>query len=526
MSRPNAYPNLGPILRTLSTATLIHLHRLTHILNLHTDTTHSKDHAESKEQKLQETKNEHQTSTLYLVVNNSQVTRNQLVLQHGTLGNLDLVTIVGNNDNGTPKRNVSTENHITLNSQMIQLDHLRNALKPLLELSDLLECIAQLDYGRLGEHPSWVHDQLAVLERVKVRSDQQQIRAGLDGQETGSWHIDTFSATEVLNSCTDGSLELNDSLARLQSLVVDNDLQVQFLVVQDALNSRQVKPKVVGVEDLELLNRLEVLDVLGRNLSNLEQANSTFVVDQSTTLNVGFGLISDLRDELGLSVNHVLVDVKVDIGAQVVDVGDEKVLLAGSDQTIEQARVVHGIEQVAMTGRIPEVLVVGSVAGAGEERLLVDTRVSRLVEGEDFDVVVGVLLDDTGSVVVSVERVHEDEGNVDVVATVEVLDLSDGKIEEGHAITNLDDGLGTSATHGGTETTVEFENGKLVEDRRIGSLTELGVRGNLLGGWGLDFVPDELLALGLLGEVSVEEVKKVGHFSFEGLCEYAARVKK
>lgn len=42
-------------------------------------------------------------------------------------------------------------------------------------------------------------------------------------------------------------------------------------------------------------------------------------------------------------------------------------------------------------------------------------------------------------------RVHEDEGHVDVVRRVEVLDLTNGQVEEGHAIANLDDRLGAGA---------------------------------------------------------------------------------
>ncbi len=83
---------------------------------------------------------------------------------------------------------------------------------------------------------------------------------------------------------------------------------------------------------------------------------------------------------------------------------------------------------------------------------------------------VGVLLDDTGGVVVGVERVHEDEGDVDVVRAVEMLDLSHREVEEGHALADLDDRLGAGASHGGTETTVELEHGELVEDRGVGAL--------------------------------------------------------
>jgi len=50
-----------------------------------------------------------------------------------------------------------------------------------------------------------------------------------------------------------------------------------------------------------------------------------------------------------------------------------------------------------------------------------------------------VLLDDGGGVIIGVKRVHEKEGNIDVVGAVEILDLADGEVEEGHAVANLDD---------------------------------------------------------------------------------------
>ena len=78
--------------------------------------------------------------------------------------------------------------------------------------------------------------------------------------------------------------------------------------------------------------------VLG-NLSDLEQTKATLVVDQSTSLDIGLGLVGNLHDVLGLGVNHLLQDVEVDGGTQVVDVGNEDVLLSGSDELVEQSRV-------------------------------------------------------------------------------------------------------------------------------------------------------------------------------------------
>jgi hypothetical protein len=45
-----------------------------------------------------------------------------------------------------------------------------------------------------------------------------------------------------------------------------------------------------------------------------------------------------------------------------------------------------------------------------------------------------------------------------------VLDLTDGQIQEGHAIADLDNGLGSNATHGSAETTVELQHSQLVEE--------------------------------------------------------------
>ena len=47
-------------------------------------------------------------------------------------------------------------------------------------------------------------------------------------------------------------------------------------------------------------------------LRDLEQADGAVVVDESTTLDIGLGLVSDFHDELGLSIDHVLQDLIID----------------------------------------------------------------------------------------------------------------------------------------------------------------------------------------------------------------------
>ena len=128
-----------------------------------------------------------------------------------------------------------------------------------------------------------------------------------------------------------------------------------------------------------------------------------------------------------------------------------------------------------------------------------------------------VFLDDVGSVFVGVERVHEDKGYVDVVGAVEVLDLTDGKIKEGHAVTDFDDGFGSDAAHGGTKTTVELDNSEFVQELDRIRVWKNVVLNDLICMRRLDAVPREDVALGLVVEVAAEKRKEVVHLGFEPL---------
>jgi hypothetical protein len=114
------------------------------------------------------------------------------------------------------------------------------------------------------------------------------------------------------------------------------------------------------------------------------------------------------------------------------------------------------------------------------------------------------------------------------------LDLPHAEVEEGHAFADLDDTLGSDAAHGGAETTVELQNGELVEDCRILALGQVVVRHDLTLGGRVDTVPlaaragsndrdcggadipdAQLLSLCLLAEVSVEEEEEGLHLFLE-----------
>ena len=215
-------------------------------------------------------------------------------------------------------------------------------------------------------------------------------------------------------------------------------------------------------------------------LGHFEQADRTLVIDESTTLSgnmligegrylgpsshldVSLSFVGDFHDELGFRVDHVLQNRLVDTGmlfrtvmqmyekyvhgTQVIGIGYEKILLAFGDQLIKYARMEQCVEQVTVTGRVPVLLVVIGALGAGEQALLVEARVARLIEGGDSDLLIGVLLDDTKSVLMCVERGHQNKRDISALSCVEVFNLAHSKIEEGHVIFNLERALRTSHT--------------------------------------------------------------------------------
>jgi hypothetical protein len=73
---------------------------------------------------------------------------------------------------------------------------------------DLLKVIAKLDDRRGLEHPVRVDDQLAVLKRVNVTLDEEQIRARLDRQEPRARDVDPVAVLEVLDRGSGCRLEL------------------------------------------------------------------------------------------------------------------------------------------------------------------------------------------------------------------------------------------------------------------------------------------------------------------------------
>ncbi len=107
-----------------------------------------------------------------------------------------------------------------------------------------------------------------------------------------------------------------------------------------------------------------------------------------------------------------------------------------------------------------------------------------------------VFLDDVLSIIICVEGVHENEWYVHIICAVKVLNLSNRQIEEGHAITNFDNRLGSNASHGGSETTIELEDGQLAQESDGFGVGELVIVNYQVLPRGLNAVPvpDQRLA--------------------------------
>lgn len=367
----------------------------------------------------------------HLMLQQTQRALDNHILENGTRRNINRAPLCSNNDDRALERHATSQVDRASNGEVIQLEYLGNRGDVLLEVGNLFEVAAQLDKRGITKTVG-AHLQLAMLERVQIRLDQHQVRASLDRQETAAGNIDTMGVFEVADGSTDSSLELDNGNVRLALLVagnglaVGNNLHLELVVLDDTLNGLEVQPDVVGVEVLELLDRLELVDVLLGHLGDFQQADGALVVDNGTTLDVGLGLVGQLHNVLGLGLHHVLQNAQVDNGTQVVNIGQENNLNAALNQLVENTRVVQRLENVTVAGRVPLGDGRVEVLGDGEGRVFVDSGVAGLVECEDIDVVAFVLLDDGGGVVVGVERVHENKGDVDVVGAVQVLNLTDG----------------------------------------------------------------------------------------------------
>lgn len=362
------------------------------------------------------------------MVQDSHVARHDLVFENRAWWNINAVAVVGDDDDGSTQRNSASERHIARHRQMIQLDNIRDVSKTSQELLHFAEMVvAKFNEWRGWEHALWRHDQRSVLQTVQIRHHQQQVRRLLHRQKTRTRHVDTDRVLKAFHRRTDGRLQLNHAQSILQSLVVNDDLHVHALLVQHAFNSVELRPNVVGVEELKGLDGLEVINMLVWYLRNFQQTQLVLVLDQRATLDVSTCLVGNfhhkfMADIIALAQQSVQ-DAEVDCGTQVVNVREEKILAALLDELLQQSAVLERFVEITVTGWVPSLHVVSNFMATsnGQKRIARDARKAALVEAVDIDLEAGVLADDFLGVVVGVERVHEDEWDVGAVGLVEAL---------------------------------------------------------------------------------------------------------
>jgi len=144
-----------------------------------------------------------------LVLENSQATLDNDVLEDRSRWDVDGAVLSSHNDDSTLEHNATAKVDITGNSEVVKFDNVRNATNPLLELGNLLEVTAELD-ERSRAKSVGVHDELTMLESVKVGLDEHKVGACLDWQESSTGHVDTVGVLEESDGSTNSRLELQD----------------------------------------------------------------------------------------------------------------------------------------------------------------------------------------------------------------------------------------------------------------------------------------------------------------------------
>ena len=280
------------------------------------------------------------------------------VFEDGAWRDVDRLALGSHNNDGALERHATAKVDRTGDGEMVELHDLRDRRNARLEARHLLKVAAELDEGSRAESVR-VHNKLTVRQSVEVRLDEHKVGARLDRQEASPGHVDTVSILEVADGSTDSRLELEDGhvcLALLicrDGLAVGDDLHGKLVVLNHALDRLEAHPDVVGVEVLELLDGLELIDMLLGYLRNFEQTHRAFVIDDGTTLDISLGFVRQLHDVLGFGVHHVLENTEIDDGAQVVGVGEEDVFNAAVNKLVENARVVQRLEDVTVAWRVP-----------------------------------------------------------------------------------------------------------------------------------------------------------------------------
>mmetsp|Transcript_11641 Transcript_11641/g.31335 ORF Transcript_11641/g.31335 Transcript_11641/m.31335 type:complete len:782 (-) Transcript_11641:241-2586(-) len=377
----------------------------------------------------------------------------------------------------TLEDNALGKGHITLDDDLLAVDERRRAVgDELLHCVNELVHVVQLDRGRHVLALLLQRDPEVRRERVGVRPQREEVARGLHGGEAGAGHHEGRRALEALDRSTHGRLQLQHErrgfVARVHSLVVLHDRQRQEAVVllELRLQCLQVDPEVVGVEELVPLGVLECLLVLLRALRRLaeQQVAGGLVLGQVPALAVRGRALRGLHHEGGARIGEVGEDLEVHRGAEVVGVGHKHVLEAFLQQFVQGAAAEHRRIEVAVPRRAP--LVAGLLLPSGRaeiagshlgclvlHELKVGALAELLVRGERLERVCG-----------RGERVHKHELNLGLELLVHGPHLLGDQVQETVALRDGQERLRLVETHASAEASIQLQNDRLLEQRRIG----------------------------------------------------------
>ena len=192
------------------------------------------------------------------MVEDPEISGDDLVLEDGAGRDVDPVPLVGDDDDGALEHDALPEGDVAADGEVVQLDDVRDAAEALQELVDLLEVlVAQLDEGRRLEHPVGRHLEGPVRQGVEVAHDEQEVGGLLHGEEArpgngidnflictqtfegkclSPWHVYPYPLLEALHGRSHGGLELDDVDSVIEGLWVDDDLHVHRSIFQNALD--------------------------------------------------------------------------------------------------------------------------------------------------------------------------------------------------------------------------------------------------------------------------------------------------
>ena len=214
--------------------------------------------------------------------------------------------------------------------------------------------------GALGRPRRGQHDLRVLGEHVGVGAQHEQVVRGLDRREAPPRDAQRPRALEHVDRRAHRGLQLDHRgrrrVGRVHRLAVDDHRQAEDALAagQQAGQGAQVDPQRVRVEEAVARDVLEGVRVLVGRLGDLAQHQAAGApAREVTALAVGLGALGDLHDERDLLARDPAEDPRVQHGAEVVGVRDERPAIVALQQCVQEPGGDERRVEVAVAGRRP-----------------------------------------------------------------------------------------------------------------------------------------------------------------------------